>query len=115
MNCNTVIYNQEYCVNCMYVFEKKIEKRQKNDNILNTDKSEEQRQTERQKIIELRNKTSNITENVSVACTQEGKEKKICKKCGEVNNAIALDCRICKFKFPSLYMHFYLGISSILE
>ena len=103
MNCNTVIYNSEFCINCMYVFEKKIEKRQKNDNSnQNNDKTEEQRPTERQKIIELRNKSSNITENVSVACNQEGKEKKICKKCGEVNNAIAIDCRICKFKFPTV-------------
>ena len=57
MNCNTFIYNTEFCINCMYVFEKKIEKRQKNENSnQNNDKTEEQRQTERQKIIELRNK-----------------------------------------------------------
>jgi predicted Zn-ribbon and HTH transcriptional regulator len=95
MNCNTVIYNPEYCVNCMFVFEKKIDKQKTNVSIL----EEENRQTERQRMIELRQKNINV-DDISVSYTQEAKEKKICKKCGEVNVVIATECKNCKFKFP---------------
>lgn len=94
MNCNTVIFNSEYCVNCMFVFEKKIEKKP-SANVV----EEEVRQTERQRILELRQKNVNV-EDIAVAYTQEGKEKKICKKCGEVNQVISAECKNCKFKFP---------------
>lgn len=100
MNCNTIIYNQDYCLNCMYVFEKKQEKKiipkenipiDKNDDIF--------RQTERQRILELRQKNISYNDNTA-SYTQDGKEKKICKRCSEVNVAIATECRSCKSKFP---------------
>jgi len=93
----------------MYVFEKKVAvdkklpvKEQVTNIILGGDKVEEPntRQTERQRILELRQKTSNNVETVTTSYTNDGKEKKICKKCGEVNSPMANICKACKFKFP---------------
>jgi ribosomal protein L40E len=96
LNCGTVIHNQEFCVNCMFVFEKKLEKKPSEKVDVPV---EELRQTERQRILELRQKNVNV-EDIAVAYSQENKDKKICKKCGEVNVSTATDCRNCKFKFP---------------
>lgn len=97
LNCESVIFNQEYCVNCMFIFEKKIEKK-------NTEKVEpvldEFRQTERQRILELRQKNVNI-EDLAMNCS-DSKDKKVCKKCGEINFTTAVECKNCKFKFPFL-------------
>lgn len=94
-NCSTVLFNQEYCVNCMYVFEKKLEKKPSEK----IEVQDEFRQTERQRILELRQKNVNA-EEIAVAYSQEGKDKKICKKCSEVNLSSSTECRNCKFKFP---------------
>jgi len=92
INCNTVIFNQEYCVNCMHIFEKKEKKQvEKVDPEI-----DEFRQTERQRILELRQKNVEIEDLVGA----EVKDKKICKKCGEINFATAIDCKNCKLKFP---------------
>jgi hypothetical protein len=102
-NCNTLIYNPDVCVNCMFVFEKKIDKKipvVKDPNANPSEKPEDLRQTERQRILELRQKNINVNDNITMSYSQEGKEKKTCKKCGEVNNLIALDCKNCKTKFP---------------
>jgi ribosomal protein L40E len=94
INCNSIIYNPEFCVNCMYVFEKKVEKKSNNE-----EKIDDSRQTERQKILELRQKNINVDE-LSVTFSQEGREKKVCKKCGEMNATTSAECKICKYKFP---------------
>ena len=91
-NCNTVIFDPDSCVNCMYVFEKKIEKKQGS-----VENGEDLRQTERQKILEMRQKNVNV-DDIAVSFIQEG--KKVCKKCAELNLAVASECRSCKFKFP---------------
>jgi len=88
----------------MYVFEKKIDKKLPTKEqlpVLNSEKVEETttRQTERQRIIEQRQKGSN-TENATVSYTNDGREKKICKKCGEVNSPLSNICKVCKTKFP---------------
>jgi hypothetical protein len=95
--CDSVILNTESCVNCRNYFEKRDTKKA----ILEQPITEEFRQTERQRIIELKQKNMNI-EEVAVSYSQEGKEKKICKKCGEVNHSSVLECRACKFKFPAV-------------
>jgi hypothetical protein len=100
-NCNTLIYNPDICVNCMFVFEKKIDKKipvVKEANTNPADKPEDLRQTERQRILELRQKNINV--NDFNPLNQEGKEKKTCKKCGEVNSLITTECKNCKTKFP---------------
>jgi hypothetical protein len=99
-NCNILIQNPDVCVNCMFVFEKKVDKKiivTKEPN--NVEKPEDLRQTERQRILELRQKNINVND-VAVSYTQEGKEKKSCKKCGEVNVYNANECKSCKYKFP---------------
>ena len=67
LNCESVIFNQEYCVNCMFIFEKRQEKK-------TTEKVEpvvdEYRQTERQRILELRQKNVNI-EDLALAYSSE--------------------------------------------
>jgi ribosomal protein L40E len=78
----------------MFVFEKKVEKKSNNE-----EKLDDSRQTERQKILELRQKNINVDE-LSVTFSQEGREKKVCKKCGELNAAATAECKNCKFKFP---------------
>jgi ribosomal protein L40E len=94
INCNSIIFNPEFCINCMYVFEKKIEKKANNE-----EKIDDSRQTERQKILEFRQKNINVDE-LSVTFSQEGREKKVCRKCGEMNATSAGECKNCKHKFP---------------
>ena len=96
VNCNSIIYNQDYCINCLYSFEKKENKKSNAEMI-----TEESRQTERQRILELKQKNVNV-DDIAISYIQEGKEKKICKKCGEVNLTSATECKDCKFKFPSI-------------
>jgi RNA polymerase subunit RPABC4/transcription elongation factor Spt4 len=99
-NCNTLINNTDICANCMFIFEKKADKKilvTKEQN--NIEKPEDLRQTERQRILELRQKNINVND-MAVSYTQDGKEKKSCKKCGEINTHSSNECRSCKFKFP---------------
>jgi ribosomal protein L40E len=95
LNCDSVIFNQEYCVNCMFIFEKRVEKKtiEKVEPVL-----DEFRQTERQRILELRQKNVNI-EDLALSYS-ETKDKKVCKKCGEINMTTAVECKNCKYKFP---------------
>jgi hypothetical protein len=37
---------------------------------------------------------------VTTGYTYSGKDKKICKKCGEVNPFFKNECKICNYKFP---------------
>jgi hypothetical protein len=131
-NCNSYYYNSESCLNCINLLDKKynlissmqnqgISQSQlqiqlngfnNNSNYNNNNNSnleENQRQTERQKILEAKQKNINITESVPISYTVEGKEKKICKKCGEINTRAASECRDCKHKFP-LVTHFDINV-----
>lgn len=126
-NCNITLYNSEICMYCNKMMEKKTEKNTQtlnqsfnfgtstNINIIlnntsNSNNPEEiQRQTERQRILEARQKNINLSESVPVSYTNDGKEKKICKKCGEVNMRSAAECRDCKHKFP-LVTHFDINV-----
>jgi hypothetical protein len=101
--CGTLIYNPDICVNCNFIFEKKIDKKipvVKDPSANPSEKPEDLRQTERQRILELRQKNINVNDGAGLLYAQEGKEKKTCKKCGEVNGIIAIDCKNCKTKFP---------------
>jgi len=124
--CNIYLHNSDICFNCNGIGEKKSEKiifqsfnpstnsnnnpinNNNNSNNINT-QEEIQRQTERQKILEAKQKNQNLTESVAVSYTNDGKEKKICKKCGEVNTRCAAECRDCKHKFP-LVTHFDINV-----
>lgn len=122
-NCNIYLHNSEICFNCSGVAEKKSDKLvfqsqnslnantslNNNNNNNNTSQEEIQRQTERQKILEAKQKNINLTESVAVSYTNDGKEKKICKKCGEVNTRSAAECKDCKYKFP-LVTHFDINV-----
>ena len=80
-----------------------------NNNSNNFNFEENQRQTERQKILEAKQKNININESVPISYSVEGKEKKICKKCGEINTRAASECRDCKHKFP-IVTHFDINV-----
>ena len=110
-NCNIYLYNSEICLNCSNIAEKKQEKNFSQNSNFNDGKNNEEllRQTERQKILEARQKNINFNESITVSYTYEGKEKKICKKCGEVNLNNAPECRNCKYKFP-LVTHFDINV-----
>ncbi len=121
-NCNIYLHNSEICFNCSGVTEKKSERLvfqsqtslngnllSNNNNPNNLNQEEIQRQTERQKILEAKQKNINLSESVAVSYTNDAKEKKICKKCGEVNTRSAAECRDCKHKFP-LVTHFDINV-----
>jgi len=122
-NCNIYLHNSEICFNCSGVAEKKSDKiifqsqssingnsSANNNGIINNNNQEEiLRQTERQKILEAKQKNINLTESVAISYTNDKKEKKICKKCGEVNTRSAAECRDCKHKFP-LVTHFDINV-----
>lgn len=109
-NCGTVKFNNDYCVNCMFVYEKKnftntlsstIGKDmflgESTNNELNN--KFETKPTERQKLLELKQKDKDPIESFTLTYN-EAKEKKICGKCGELNGMIALQCKKCSSKFP---------------
>lgn len=118
-NCGTLKYNSDYCVNCMFVYEKKnIEKKIISignpnltlgkemflgENVVlppsDAINKFETKPTERQRLLELKSKDQNPIESFTLAYN-EAKEKKVCKKCGELNGMIAIQCRKCTNKFP---------------
>ncbi len=116
--CNIYLHNSEVCFNCNCNAERKSDKiifqsqscnSLNNLNYCNNNIEEIQRQTERQKILEAKQKNLSLTESVAVSYTNDGKEKKICKKCGEVNTRSAAECRDCKHKFP-IITHFDINV-----
>lgn len=100
-NCNTTIYNSDYCINCMFIFEKKLDKKFVVSKESAPAQDELVRQTDRQRILELRQKNIGVSES-TIAYMSEKKEKKSCLKCGEVNLMNAIECKSCKFKFPQM-------------
>lgn len=98
-NCGTLIFNPDFCVNCMQIFERKIEK--KTQSITETEKVDDLRQTDRQRILELRQK--NISIDDAESDSQIEKDNKVCKKCGEVNPIVSNECKECRYKFPIIH------------
>lgn len=110
-NCGTIKYNEYYCVNCQCYFEKVTSNTHQSQNNHKTESSQNQQPnedqlTERQRILQLRQKNINIEGNYMNILCSEGfdeiikKEKKTCKKCGEINEKISLSCKNCGYKFP---------------
>jgi hypothetical protein len=91
LQCNSILYSNDICRACGISLEKL---RQKYGNLsgLNQDSktveddSHTQRQTERQKTLESSRRRLEPT---------VGGSKKICKKCGEYNHTLSIECRQC--------------------
>ena len=103
--CRTIKYNENFCINCLNPFDKFItnnninkENNNPKPNFQKKNKKkeklgQEESQTERQRILSLRQKSINIEDL--------GKEdKKYCKKCNEINDKKAFICHNCSYKFP---------------
>jgi len=112
--CRTIKKNENFCVNCLNPFDKFITNNNntninENNNNINPKPhfqkknkkkekiSQEDLQTERQRILSLRQKSINIEEN---NLSNQKDDKKICKKCGEINEKKAFICHNCGYKFP---------------
>lgn len=91
LQCNSILYSNDICRACGVSLEKLRQKygnlnglTQENKTV--EDESHSQRQTERQRTLE----SSRRRQEPSV-----GGNKKVCKKCGEYNHILSIECRQC--------------------
>lgn len=101
--CGTVKRNDIQCVNCMYRFERTTLK-STIPNII-PEMNEDANLTDRQRTLHLRQKNISIDNNNNSEFIREmqnamSREKKICKKCGEVNDKLTSTCKNCSYRFP---------------
>lgn len=111
-NCGTYKYNNEICVNCLYVFDKRALLPEtnltiNNNNITGLDLVEDRNKDLNCNVSTNMNSINNsiysnfISNNISLNTNfVKDKEIKICKNCGELNQLIKSKCKNCNNKFP---------------
>ena len=135
-NCGTIKYNNNYCINCLEIFQndnnnnnnKKNIIKKKNENN-NTSKKNNNNENDVKRLLTLRQKNPNLllnnnnsNNNLNSNLNQISfidndnffsndnfsinnnllllHNKKLCKKCNEINNKSNLICKNCNYKFP---------------
>lgn len=99
--CGTVKYNDQFCVNCMNPFDKvQIQQTPLLKAPQSEQSNDEANLTDRQRILQLRQKNINIENHDMFDINGSSKEKKVCKKCGEINDKHCTVCKNCSYKFP---------------
>ena len=133
-NCGTIKYNNNYCINCLEIFEnennnnnnikKTIKKKNENNNIKKNNNNNNIIENDVKRLLTLRQKNpnlllnnnnsnnnlnSNLIDNDNFYSNNDFilnnnllllHNKKLCKKCNEINNKSNLICKNCNYKFP---------------